>query len=77
MDFAAWREDIEVQRTKFPFPVVETEDCIVPQHAIKLLCEMTEGKAIVSTGVGQHQMWAAQHYKFDEPRWAGASFTPA
>lgn len=68
-DFSEWRAEIEVQRKKFPFPIPEQQgDVIAPQAAIELLCKMTEGKAIISTGVGQHQMWAAQHYKFDEPR---------
>jgi len=69
LDFSSWRADIEVQRKKFPFPVTELEnDIIAPQAAVRMLCEMTGGKAVISTGVGQHQMWAAQHYKFDEPR---------
>ena len=68
LDFSEWRADIAKQRAKFPFAYTETDDYIVPQHAVELLCEMTQGKAVVSTGVGQHQMWAAQHYKFDEPR---------
>ena len=68
-DFSEWRAEIEVQRKEFPFPIPEqVGDVIAPQAAIELLCKMTEGKAIISTGVGQHQMWAAQHYKFDEPR---------
>ena len=68
-DFSEWRAEIEVQRKKFPFPIPEQQgDVIAPQAAIELLCKMTEGKAVISTGVGQHQMWAAQHYKFDEPR---------
>ena len=68
-DFSEWRAAIDVQRKKFPFPIPEQAgDVIAPQAAIELLCKMTEGKAIISTGVGQHQMWAAQHYKFDEPR---------
>ena len=67
-DFSEWRAEIEAQREKFPFTYADTSDYIVPQYAVELLCEMTEGKAIVSTGVGQHQMWAAQHYKFEEPR---------
>ena len=68
LDFSEWRADIAKQRAKFPFAYTETDDYIVPQHAVELLCKMTEGKAVISTGVGQHQMWAAQHYKFDEPR---------
>ena len=68
LDFSEWRADIAKQRAKFPFAYTDTDDYIVPQHAVELLCEMTQGKAVVSTGVGQHQMWAAQHYKFDEPR---------
>jgi len=45
-----------------------TEDTIHPQHAIQVLQELTGGDAIVSTGVGQHQMWAAQWYHFRKPR---------
>jgi len=49
-------------RADFPYPVTQTKG-ISPQNAIALLGEMTKGEAIVSTGVGQHQMWAMQHYK--------------
>jgi acetolactate synthase-1/2/3 large subunit len=41
---------------------------IKPQQVIKRLYELTEGNAYVSSDVGQHQMWAAQFYKFDKPR---------
>ena len=41
---------------------------IKPQRVIERLYELTEGNAYVSSDVGQHQMWAAQFYKFDKPR---------
>jgi acetolactate synthase-1/2/3 large subunit len=44
------------------------EDVILPQMVVELLYELTEGEAILTTGVGQHQMWAAQYYKFKYPR---------
>src|SRR5678809_1718857 len=43
-------------------------EVILPQMAIELLYELTKGEAIITTGVGQHQMWAAQHYRFKYPR---------
>lgn len=46
---------------------VENE-VILPQHAIELLYELTQGDAIITTGVGQHQMWAGQYYKYKFPR---------
>ncbi len=46
----------------------ETKEIIMPQHVIELLSEMTNGEAIITTGVGQHQMWAGQFYKFKHPR---------
>ena len=40
---------------------------------VQTLCEETKGEAIITTGVGQHQMWAAQWYKYNEPRrWASS-----
>src|SRR5882724_6984740 len=46
----------------------DTNEIIMPQHVIELLSEMTNGEAIITTGVGQHQMWAGQYYKFKHPR---------
>lgn len=47
-----------------------TQDSIKPQHVIEMLHKVTKGKAFVTSDVGQHQMYAAQYYKFDEPnRW--------
>ncbi|WP_028314078.1 biosynthetic-type acetolactate synthase large subunit [Desulfatibacillum aliphaticivorans] len=42
-------------------------DVIKPQYVVERLCKITEGKAIISTEVGQNQMWAAQFYDFDQP----------
>ncbi len=44
------------------------QEVILPQMAIEVLYEMTKGDAIITTGVGQHQMWSAQFYKFKDPR---------
>ncbi len=43
-------------------------EVILPQMAIEMLYELTQGDAIITTGVGQHQMWAAQYYKYKFPR---------
>ena len=46
----------------------QADQLILPQHVIELLYELTKGDAIVTTGVGQHQMWAGQYYKYKRPR---------
>ncbi|KAI4332736.1 hypothetical protein L6164_017620 [Bauhinia variegata] len=68
LDFQAWREELNEQKRKFPLTYKTFEDAISPQYAIQVLDEETNGNAIVSTGVGQHQMWAAQFYKYKRPR---------
>lgn len=66
-DFTEWRAEVDGVRATLPMRFPEVDDYIVPQYAIKLLHEVTEGKAIIATGVGQHQMWAAQWYPFEKP----------
>lgn len=46
----------------------DTGEVIMQQHVISLLSEMTKGQAIITTGVGQHQMWAGQYYTYKNPR---------
>ncbi|QYM79889.1 biosynthetic-type acetolactate synthase large subunit [Horticoccus luteus] len=66
-DTQAWHAQIATWKRDHPFSFEESPH-IVPQEAIKALYELTKGDAIIATGVGQHQMWAAQFYRFDEPR---------
>lgn len=66
--YPQWYRQIEEWKTNFPLSYKDTPDLIQPQHVIELLYEMTKGDAIITTGVGQHQMWAGQFYKFDKPR---------
>ncbi|KAL6996943.1 Agglutinin-like protein 1 precursor [Sarracenia purpurea var. burkii] len=67
-DFSIWRQDLNVQKMHYPLNYKTFGDAIPPQFAIQVLDELTNGNAIISTGVGQHQMWAAQFYKFNRPR---------
>jgi acetolactate synthase-1/2/3 large subunit len=67
-DYTAWHAELDTQREKHPLSYKDTDDEILPQYAIDLLYRITEGKAVIATGVGQHQMWSAQFYRFDEPR---------
>lgn len=46
----------------------KSDEVILPQMVIELLYELTQGDAIITTGVGQHQMWAGQYYKYKNPR---------
>jgi acetolactate synthase-1/2/3 large subunit len=66
--FPAWQKDIESWRKAEPFKFHDHADKIAPQLVIQKLCEMTKGQAIITTGVGQHQMWAGQFYDFNRPR---------
>jgi acetolactate synthase-1/2/3 large subunit len=66
-DLTEWFEIINGWKKEHPFEYDKTGH-ITQQEAIEVLYEETNGEAIITTGVGQHQMWAAQFYKFREPR---------
>uniref|UniRef100_F6HAS8 Acetolactate synthase n=1 Tax=Vitis vinifera TaxID=29760 RepID=F6HAS8_VITVI len=71
---SAWIEEIDEQKEKHPPSYRTFGEAIPPQYAIQLLDELTNGNAIICTGVGQHQMWAAQYYKHKNPRhWLSSS----
>jgi len=66
-----WWEKIQKWRSIKSFDFVNSTEIIKPQYAVQRLYELTKNKdTYITTEVGQHQMWAAQHYKFDKPnRW--------
>nr|XP_043614507.1 acetolactate synthase 1, chloroplastic [Erigeron canadensis] len=68
LDFSAWRAELDEQKVNHPLSFKTFGEAIPPQYAIQVLDELTGGNAIISTGVGQHQMWAAQFYKYNRPR---------
>jgi len=65
---ADWWKEIEGWRAKHCMKYKLKKNVIMPQYVIEKLHEVTGGNAIVTSDVGQHQMWAAQYYKFDKPR---------
>ncbi len=68
-DRSEWLAQLEEWKTTFPFRYDQPVDGpLKPQFAIERLYEATKGEAIVVAGVGQHQMWASQFWKFTEPR---------
>jgi acetolactate synthase I/II/III large subunit len=66
--FPDWIKKIDQWKQRYPVDFKDADDAILPQHVIRLLYEMTHGEAIITTGVGQHQMWAGQYYDFNRPR---------
>ena len=64
-EHSEWLIQIDRIKNNHPLKLRDTQK-LIPQYIIKELHKITEGKAIIVTGVGQHQMWAAQHYTFNE-----------
>ena len=70
-NISKWWEQIQKWRNKNSLGFINSNQTIKPQHAVKRLYELTKNQdTFITTEVGQHQMWAAQHYKFNKPnRW--------
>ncbi len=68
---AKWWSQIDKWREKKSLNFINSKETIKPQHAVQRLYELTKDQdTFITTEVGQHQMWAAQHYKFNRPnRW--------
>jgi len=71
--YADWLRQIDAWRESEPMRFRDRDDAIMPQHAIRRLWQIVRDRGrldrtIVTTGVGQHQMWAAQYWQFDTPR---------
>jgi acetolactate synthase I/II/III large subunit len=62
-----WMEQIDAWKKRVPLRYAECADRIKPQQVIRKLYELTKGEALITTEVGQNQMWAAQFYTYDHP----------
>ncbi len=63
-----WLHRIDRLKAEHPSMRIRETDKLLPQYIMRELSEATDGDAIIVTGVGQHQMWAAQHYTYKHPR---------
>ena len=62
-----WFDQIEAWKNTNPLAYEQGNDTIKPQYVVEKLYELTKGQAIITTEVGQNQMWAAQYYYYDQP----------
>ncbi len=65
---SAWFEQIAQWKKRYPFAYQQKDGVIKPQQVIERISRHTDGQAIITTGVGQHQMWTAQFYRWRFPR---------
>ena len=63
-----WFDKIATWKEKHPLRYDNSGTEVKPQYVIEELCRQTNGDALIATGVGQHQMWAAQFYRYSHPR---------
>jgi len=63
-----WWQQIDTWRSRKSLTYRNSDEVIKPQFVIEKLYEITRGEAFIASDVGQHQMWAAQYYKYDKPR---------
>lgn len=69
-DTAEWLNHLEELKRNYPLWYKEDGKTLKPQRLMEIIYELTKGDAVITTDVGQHQMWAAQYYSFEEPhRW--------
>ncbi len=69
VDCTKWLDQITTWKKTEPLRYDQREDCILPQYAIDVLWQkVSEHNPVISVGVGQHQMWAAQYCRFHQPR---------
>jgi len=62
-----WIRKLDEWRKEHPSLIIRDGESLLPQYVVRQIYEATNGEAIIVTGVGQHQMWAAQHYWYDKP----------
>lgn len=67
-DSAEWITHVKQMMTDYPLRYQDSDTVLKPQYVVEMINRTTDGEAIVTTDVGQHQMWVAQYYKFQRPR---------
>ncbi len=66
-DHTAWIAQIDAWRREHPSLTIRDSEGLLPQYVVRKIWEVTKGDSLVVTGVGQHQMFAAQHFFYDKP----------
>ena len=67
-EFSAWRDQIEIYKKLHPLNYKDSDEVLKPQWVIEKMGEILPKESIITTDVGQHQMWVAQFFPFNRPR---------